>query len=293
MIIKNIRYGVLILAILKNRKADAKRQLKKADIDFYKMTGVFAIACIFVLLVLKMESTLIMREASGENVTYNMFKVLSNPVFLVLGSLVLAASVVWFVFCRKKNIDESRRLFTSTNALSIALYLTVFVMCFGKSKTAGLHGFFITFTVICAVLYYVSKIYNADFTLFSTVTAVNVLAVYLVANRFDALSIIVKLVVIALCVAAIILTDKKIKSLKLTKKHKEAFLIYPAYVSVGLGAVFMFVRFLSTLAAFSSTSAAAVISTAAAAVDLKVMFMAFLVEYIVFAIIYTLRLIRE
>ena len=58
---KIFRYGVLILATLKNRKADAKRQLKKADIDFYKMTGVFAIACIFVLLVLKMESTLVAR----------------------------------------------------------------------------------------------------------------------------------------------------------------------------------------------------------------------------------------
>ena len=281
------------MATLKNRKADAKRQLKKADIDFYKMTGVFAIACIFVLLVLKMESTLVARQASGENVTYNMYKILSNPVFLVIGLLVLAASIVWFVLSRKKKVDESRRLFTSTNALSLALYLTAFVLCFGTSNTAGLHGFFITFTVICAVLYYVSKIYKSDFVLFSVVTAVNVLAVYLLANRFSVLSVIAKLVIIALCVAAIILTDKKIKGLKLTKKSKDAFLIYPAYVSAGLGAVFMFVRFLSTLAAFSATGAASAISVVAAAVDFKVMFMAFLIEYIVFAIIYTLRLIRE
>ena len=81
-----------------------------------------------------MESTLVARQASGENVTYNMYKILSNPVFLVIGSLVLAASIVWFVLSRKKKVDESRRLFTSTNALSLALYLTAFVLCFGTSN---------------------------------------------------------------------------------------------------------------------------------------------------------------
>ena len=70
-----------------------------------------------------------------------------------------------------------------------------------------------------------------------------------------------------------------------------------------MGAVFMFIRFLSTLSSYFSigsfetaeTSPALAVKIAdfAASVDLKVMFMAFLIEYIVFAIIYTLRLIRD
>lgn len=270
---------MLILAILKNKKVNGgKKPLSKSDIDFYKMTGVFAIACIFVLLVLRMKSTMIMRAASGEDVTYNVYKLLSSPFFIVPALAALAASAVWFAVSKKKKIDESRRIFTSTNCLSIALYLTVFVLCFGKNPNYQNHEFFIAFTVICAVAYYVSKIYNADFTLFSIVTAVNSMTVFLLASKFDAASVIAKLVVLAASVAAIIIVDKKIKSMKISKKRKSGYLTVPAYVSVALGAFCMFIR-MNT--AFS----------AALAVDR--LLMAFLVEYIVFAIYYTLRLIRD
>lgn len=292
------------MSILKNRrKNDAKRPLKKSDIDFYKMTGVFAIACIFVLLVLNMESTSMLSAASGENLTFNFYRVLSSTWFAVLGVIALAACVGWFVYSKKKAVDESGRIFTSTNCLALALYLLVFALCFGTNKASGMHGFFITFTVICAVVYYVSKIYNADFTLFSVITAVNVLAVYLLVYRFSALYVIVKLALIAASVAAIVLVDKKIKGMKLSKKRRDSYLIFPSYVSAALGAVFMFVRFLTTLpsyyAAGLSEDAHGVpafvlnISNLATSVDMNVMFMVFLVEYIVFAIIYTLRLIRD
>ena len=292
------------MSILKSKKRAAEtRQLKKSDIAFYRMTGVFAIACIFVLLVLRMESTLFLKESSGENLTYNLNRVFTSPWFIVPAVMVFAASVVWFVYNKKKKTDESTRLFTSTNALVVAIYLASFVLCFGVSKSSDMHGFFITYTVIAAIIYYVSKIYNYDFTLFSSVTAVNVLAVYLLANRFSALFVFVKLVIVALSVAAVFLFNKQINGMKLSKKRKESYLIYPAYVSAAMGAVFMFIRFLSTLSSYFSigsfetaeTSPALAVKIAdfAASVDLKVMFMAFLIEYIVFAIIYTLRLIRD
>ncbi len=267
------------MAILKNKKVSGgKRPLSKSDIDFYKMTGVFAIACIFVLLVLKMKSTVLMRAASGEDVTYNIYKLLSSPFFIVPAIIALGASVVWFALSKKNKVDESRRIFTSTNCLSIALYLAVFALCFGRNPNSENHEFFITFTVICAVIYYVSKIYNADFTMFSVVTAVNSMAVFLLASKFDVMSVIFKLAVVAVSVVAIILVDKKIKSMKISKKRKSDYLTAPAYVSVLLGAFCMFIR-MNT--AFSATFA----------VDR--LLMAFLVEYIVFAIYYTLRLIRD
>ena len=293
------------MSMLKNRKKEETRyQLKKSDIDFYRMTGVFAIACIFVLLVMRMESTLIMKQASGENVTYNVYKLLSNPLFLAPLVVLLAAGVVWFAYCKIKKIDESGRLFSSTNAFSLSVYLAVFVLCFGRNVSGNMHGFFITFTVVSAIVYYVSKIYDRDFTLFSVITAVNVLAVYLMVYRFDALFVIAKLIIIALSFGAIVMTNKKIKSMKISKKRKEAFLVGPAYVSAAMGAVFMFIRFLSILPSFTATGASleaaensatliTAISGFAASVDLKVMFMAFLIEYIIFAIVYTLRLIRD
>lgn len=290
--------------MLKNKKKNGNSvKLSKSDIDLYKMTGVFAIACIFVLLVLRMESTLILREASGDNLTYNVRMFCSNPLFLVPAACVLAAAVVWFAYAKVKKIDESGRIFTSTNALSLALYLTVFVLCFGAKRIGDMHGFFISLTVIGAVTYFVSKIYRTDFTLFTTVTAANVLAVQLSANRFDIVFILAKIAVIAVSFASIVMCSKKIKSMKLTKKRKSSFLIAPAYVSAAMGAVFMFVRFLSTLAAYvplsaeetatGSSGAVVAIADFAAAIDMKVMFMAFLFEYIIFAIVYTLRIIKE
>ncbi len=288
------------MSILKNRKrAEQKQQLKKSDIDLYKMTGVFAIACIFVLFVFKMKST----QIGAGNLTYAVYELFTNPLFLVMASGVFLASVVWFVYSKNKKIDESRRIFTSTNGLVLAVYLAIFVVCFGMSKTANLHGFFITLTVVGAVVYYVSKIYNPDFTMFSAITAVNVLAVYLLAYRFDAMFVVLKILIVGFGVGAVVLFDKRIKNMKLSKKRKDSFLIYPAFVSVAMGAIFMFVKFLSTLAYYfpagtlqaeqSSATLTVKIANFAASVDLKVMFMAFLIEYIVFAIIYTLRLIRD
>lgn len=296
------------MAILKNKKkSDGKRPLTKADLNFYKMTGVFAIACVFVLLVLKMQNTAMLHQASGENLARNVEGVLSSVWFTVLSVVALAASVVWFAVGRYKKIDESHRLFSSTNCLAVVLYLAVFVLCFRTFRNPSLgdsmYGFFIMFTVICAGIYCISKFGYPDFTMFSAVTAVNVVAVYLLVYRFEALFIVLKLAIIAASIASVVIFNKKINNMKLSKKRKSSFLVAPAYVSVCLGAVFMFVRYLSTLASYfpmgvegaSESSPALVLGIAkiAAAIDIKVMLMVFVIEYVFFAIVYTLRLIRD
>lgn len=269
---------MFILSSFKKKK-NVKPTLTKADIDFYKMSGVFAIVCVFVLLVVKMENTMVFRDASGQDLTYNFYQFFNSPVFAVIGALALVGAVAWFVFTRVKKIDESKRIFTSTNCLAIVLYLGFFAACFGIEKNSGLHGFFIAATVVLAAIYYISKFYNIDFTFYSVISACAGLAVYLTANKFGTGIRIVKVIIILAGIASCVLFVKNIKNLKVSKKRKTAFLTYPVYVPLALGALFLFWRDFIVNSPLSLT--------------VNTMVIAIFVQYIVFAIIYTIRLIRE
>ena len=88
--------------------------LRKSDIDFYKMTGVFAVACVFILLVLKMKDTGLERIASGRNLTYNLYSFCHTPLFAVVAIAAVAGAAAWFVYCRVKKVDESSLIWYNT-----------------------------------------------------------------------------------------------------------------------------------------------------------------------------------
>ncbi len=81
-------------------------KLTKSDVALYKMVGVFAIASIFVLLVMKMADTVIERQITGRNLTYNFYEFFHTPIFAVLAAVLLIGSAAWFIYSKIKKIDE-------------------------------------------------------------------------------------------------------------------------------------------------------------------------------------------
>lgn len=274
------RFGVLELSIIKNKKKQAKHALSKGDIDFYKMSGVFAIVCVFVLLTLNMQSSQIERISSGKDLTYNFYQFCRTPMFFVLAILAAAGSICWFVFSKVKKIDESRRIFTSTNCLAIVLYLGFFTVCFGLRESSTNHGFFIGATIALAVLYYISKFYKADFVVYSLVTGVVAAAIQFWALLFELPYIIVKLVIIAAAAVAVVVFKNKISSLKVTQQTKSKFLVFPCFVVLALGTVFLFWRGVPALQNILF-------------LNRNMMLAGLFVQYIVFAIVYTVRRIKD
>ena len=261
------------------RKKD-KYALSKADIDFYKMTGVFAIVCVFVLLALNMQSSQTELISSGKDLTHNFYVFCHTPVFLILALAVLAGSIAWFAYSKVKKLDESGKIFTSTNCLVLAGYLAFFSGCFGINEGSRLHGFFIAVTIVSAVLYYVSKLYSADFVVFSCVTAVCAMAVSLWAMMFELHIVLIKLAVIAVCAVGCVYFGKKIDSLKVSKQKKASYLKAPVYIPLALGALFLFWAIIPGLQNVLF-------------LNRNTMLLVLLVQYIVFAIVYTIRRIKD
>lgn len=266
--------------------------LKKSDIDFYKMTGVFAIACVFVLLVLKMQDTGLERIASGKNLTYNFYSLCHTPLYAVIAFAALAGAVGWFVYCRVKKVDEAYRIFSSTNCLALVLYLGFFTACFGLESSSSLHSFFIVATICLALLYYSSRIYSVDFIVYSSITASVAVAVYLWAMRFEVYIIVLKILIIAVGIAVCVMFKKNLLGLKLSKQRKATLLVFPCYISLALGIVFMFWAYFQNMA-FFRTSQMLVNLQSAIFLNRSMMLMVVFVQYIVFAIVYTVRRIRD
>lgn len=270
---------MFVLSSFKKKK-ETVYTLSKSDIDFYKMTGVFAIACVFVLLALKMQDSGLERISSGRDLTYNFYRFCHSTLFVVVAAAALIGAVTWFAVSRYKKIDESKKLFTSTNCLSIVLYLAFFTACFGIESSSNLHGFFIAGTIAAAALYYISKIYKADFVFYCIINAVFAMCIYLWALNFEPLTIAIKAVVIVACVAAGVVFNKKLSGMKVTKKTKASFLMFPSYISMVLGAIFLFWGRAFTIVSPLFLNRAS-------------MLVILLVQFIVFAIVYTIRLIKE
>lgn len=262
------------------RKKQDRYALSKSDIDFYKMTGVFAIVCVFVLLALNMQSSQTEHISSGKDLTYNFYSFCHTPLFVVMAVALAAGALAWFIYSKVKKVDESGKIFTSTNCLCIAAYLALFCACFGLVQGSRLHGFFIAVTIGAAVLYYVSKLYNADFVIFSAVTAVFAMAVNLFAMMFDLHILVIKVVIIALGVVSCVYFHKKIDSLKVSKQKKASFLKFPVYIPLALGALFLFWAGIPGLQNMLF-------------LNRSMMMMVLLVQYIVFAIVYTIRRIKD
>lgn len=261
---------------LKKKKNESKYTLSKSDLEFYKMTGVFAIACVFVLLALKMQETRTYRFSSGQDLTYNFYTFCHTPAFIAIALLALVGTVGWFAVSKIKKIDESGRVFSSLNCLAVFAYLAFFTLCFGLRSASELHGFFIVATIAACALYYVSKIFNADFVLYSCVTAILSAGIYVFALYFEPYMIAIKALLVIACIAIIVLFSKHIKGMKISKKKKASFLIFPCYISLAIGAVCLFVRIVPSIC-IAKTAMLALL----------------LAQYVAFAIVYAIRLIKE
>lgn len=274
------------------KKKQSRYTLSKADIDFYKLTGVFGIACIFVLLALKMQGTVGERIATGRNLTRNFYEFCRTPAFLVIAAVAALGAVAWFAYCRLKKVDESARIFTSTNCLSLVAYLAFFSACFGLSDVGRFHGFFIIVTIGAAALYYASKIYKADFVVYSVITAVMAMSVYLWGMRFEAYMVILKLLVVAGCVCFGLYYKKKLSSLKISKQTKSSFLVFPCYISLALGTVLLFWAYFQSMAFFRQSPGLLKVQ-GMIFLNHNMMLYAILTQYIVFVIVYTVRRIKD
>lgn len=261
---------------LKKKKNESKYALSKQDIEFYKMTGVFAIACVFVLLALKMQETGVYRISSGYDLTYNFYTFCYTPAFVAIALIALVGSVCWFALSKIKKIDESGRVFSSLNCLAIFAYLAFFTLCFGCRLGSEMHGFFIVATIVAAALYYVSKIFKADFVLYSCVTAILAASIYVFSLYFEPYMIAIKVIVVLACFALTVLFSKRIKGMKISKKKKASFLIFPCYISLAIGTVCLFVRIVPSIC-IAKTAMLALL----------------LAQYVAFAIVYAIRLIKE
>lgn len=263
---------------MSNTEKKNKASLSKSDIDFYKMSGVFAIACIFVVITLRMSNTITLRHSTGANLTYNFYSLCHNPFFIALAAIIGLGSVAWYVYSRAKKIDESSKVFSSTDCLALVIYLAVFCASFGIEINSTRHMFFIIFTIAVSVIYFISKIFHIDFFFYTVMNSIFVLTLYMFATRTFALALAVKaLMVIAAAVICYLVSTKYNGSQK--SKKSKSYLFFPVYISLVLWAVGMFWKaFTMGTPLFLQTNAMIVIM---------------LVQYLIVGIVYTIRLIRE
>ncbi len=261
-----------------NKKVHA---LSKSDVDFYRMCIIFAIVCAFVMLVLRMSATMTARHESGANLTYNFYMLCKQPWFLIVSALAGAAAVAWFAYSRAKKVDERYRVFTSVDALALAVYTGVFFVTFGFKLNSNYHMFFLLVTVIAAGVFFVGKIYRRDFLFFTVMNGAFAVLIYTIASKVGALYIAAKLaLLIAAVVVSLYFSSKNTTRTKSSKKNGRALLFTPVFVSIAIWAVCMFWQLVVNL-------------TSKMYLSEPRMLVILLAQYLVAAIIYTIRLIRE
>ncbi len=265
--------------------AKKKGSVSKKDIDFYKMSVLFFIACAVVMLILKASSTLNVRQATGGNTAYELNRIFNNPVYIGIIAVLLIASIVWYAVCRIKKKDESGKNFSSINAVAIMMYVTAFSAFFGRRVINSIKDcmFALIATIVLVLIYYISKIYYRDFLVFSIENAVLALFLYRYWHVYTTGGIIGKILLIIAAAAfgiaiSVIVKSKYVSRNKSAEKKHYSLIFFPYYISLAVWSVFMLIKLPDPLGTPILT--------------LGQMLVAFLIQYIVFAIIYTIKLIN-
>lgn len=269
---------------LSPKKRDTAAKLKKSDMDFYRMSAIFFLLCAALLLILRVSTTITVRQATGQNMGYELYKLFRHPAYIVLVGALLIASIVWVIVCRVKKINEHERMFSSINALSLMLYVTGFSAFFGVRivNNASSCMFALTATIVFALLYYISKIYHLDFLVFSIENALLTLFLYRYWPIYTTRGIVGKILLVVAFAAVGIAFVPYLKKCQTRPHHAEkgdAPLMFPYFVSLVIWTVFMFIKLPDILGE--------------PLVHSDTMLTVMLVQYIVFAIVYTIKLIRE
>lgn len=269
----------------KHSNQPKKAQLSKSDMDFYRMSVLFFLLCGALFLILKVSTTLTERHASGLNMGYELYKLFRSPAYIVVAGALLAASLVWFIYNRAKHISEQMRAFSSVNALALMLYVTGFSLYFGYRPIgdAASCTFALTATVALGLLYYISKFYHRDFLFFSLANAVFGLLLYRLWALYTVAGLVFKVLLViafaALGVAAVPYLKKHMLRPHTAQKKQNAPLVFPYFISLVLWTFCMFIK----LPDIPSEPL----------IHSDGMLTLLLAQYIVFAIVYTIKLIRE
>ena len=164
------------------------------------------------------------------------------------------------------------------------LYVTGFSAFFGVRivNNASSCMFALTATIVLALLYYISKIYHLDFLVFSIENALLTLLLYRYWPIYTTRGIVGKILLIVAFAAVGIAFVPYLKKCQTRPHHAskgDAPLMFPYFVSLVIWTVFMFIKLPDILGE--------------PLVHSDTMLTVMLVQYIVFAIIYTIKLIRE
>ena len=269
-----------------DRSAYAAKK-RRNDADFYRMTLLFFALAAILLLLLRASANIAARHASGANTAYNLYKIFHHPAGMAAVGILLAASTVWFIVCRVRKKDESTVYFSSTNALLLSAYLVFFALFFGTRVVNRRSEciFMLCVTAALAALYYIFKLYHFDFFVFSAENALLAVLLYRYHSVYGVRGIVGKalLVLVGIYVGLYLRSwFGKHGASRFGKKgtmNRRGALIWPYFVSLGLFAVFMFIKLPDP--------------TAAPLIPSGTMLTAMVIQYALFAIRYTIRLIRE
>lgn len=258
--------------------------MKKEEVGFWKKSIFFFIIVGVIMFIMSISSSLIERQSTGKNIAFELYKLFRSPLYIGVVLALFAASLVWVVVTKLiKRKNESLRYFSSVNAVLIMLYVVGFSVYFGR-KIVNSHAevtLVLAVTVGLAVVYYVSKMYNPDFLAYTVETFLLLLLLYKYWHVYTVPGIVGKILLIVAfaAVGAVILPALKKHTSRAVNNRKISALCYPYWISLVLWAAFMFIKINNP--------------TGIAVINVSTMLTILLVQYIVFAIVYTIRLIRE
>lgn len=254
-------------------------KMSREDAVFYRMSSFFFILCAVVLFIVRIMDTASLRISTGRNMAYTLYNLFRNPIYIGVVAVLLVATLAWMTITKVKKIDEGRRIFTSTNAFALMLYLAGFSFYYGSSggrTTAADSIFALTVTIILGLIYFISKIYHKDFLVFSAQNAVFALLIYRYFDISGTKGLIGKilLVVAALILGIVFARKLSGKPSKIKSGKSYTYFTIPYFVSLVLWGVCMFLNFVNP-------------------VSRGILLTALLIQYVIFAIVYTIKLIRE
>ncbi len=249
----------------------------KSDIRFYKMSLLFFAVCAVIFFVLKVMESLGFRLNTGKNLSFALYELFRNPVYIAATAILFVGAAAWMIVSKVRKVNDEMKIISGTNAFVLMAYVAWFSFYYGvKLRTLAAESVFvISVTVVLALLYYISRIYNNDFFAFSVENAVLAVLLYKYQSVSGVAGIVGKILLIIAFAAVGVVLVKLFKNSKsrFTSKN-QSLLMFPYFISLVIWAACMFIP--ATL-------------NVATGILLTVM----LIQYIVFAIVYTVKLIKE
>ncbi len=255
---------------------------KKEEVNFWKKSIFFFVIIGVILFIMSISSSLVERQSSGNNIAFELYNLFRSPWYIAVVTALFIASVAWVVFSKLiKRKNENLMYFSSINAFFIMLYVVGFSVYFGHKiiNSNAEVTLVLAITIGLAIVYYVSSMYNPDFLIYTVETFLLSLLLYRYWFVYTITGIIGKILLIVAfaIVGAALLPSLKKHTSRANKRTSP--LCYPYWISLAIWAVFMFIKINNP--------------TGIAVINLSTMLTILLVQYIVFAIVYTIRLIRE